>query len=210
MCGLAPCRGLIPGGRRARCLPVAARTAQPAAHQQRTCQGSLTLVGLHAPLRACSARQWSPGVIGADKTAAAGYRGAGARVAVLDGGIVKEHIDIAANLNQELSKDFVRDGTQLFWPADGSFSHGTHVSEACWPEQQAGWHTWRAEESTPISTEALRLRSPYLAAQHACAWRFERVAVLRTCQRHAAPLLRLRLRRLPESSRHPSTGSALR
>jgi len=73
--------------------------------------------------------QWNLHQIHADQTAAAGIRGNGvarARVAVLDSGIVTNHIDIAANLNTALSKSFVP-GEPLDPPA-GVFNHGTHVA----------------------------------------------------------------------------------
>ena len=72
--------------------------------------------------------QWNIRAIHADQTAANGDRGNGAvraRVAVLDSGIVTNHIDIAANLNLGLSQSFVP-GEGLTPPA--GFNHGTHVA----------------------------------------------------------------------------------
>jgi lantibiotic leader peptide-processing serine protease len=76
-----------------------------------------------------SALQWNLRAIHADQTAANGDRGntaVRARVAVIDAGIVANHIDIAANLNLGLSKSFVP-GEGLAPPA-GVFNHGTHVA----------------------------------------------------------------------------------
>jgi subtilisin family serine protease len=73
--------------------------------------------------------QWNLRAIHADQTAANGDRGNGAvraRVAVLDSGIVANHIDIAANLNTALSVSLVP-GEGLAPPA-GVFNHGTHVA----------------------------------------------------------------------------------
>jgi subtilisin family serine protease len=78
-----------------------------------------------------SAVQWNLHQIHADQTAANGDRGNGvvrARVAVLDSGIFSHHIDIAANLNVGLSTSFVPTEPNINPPANGAFSHGTHVS----------------------------------------------------------------------------------
>jgi subtilisin family serine protease len=88
-----------------------------------------TPASLPANSETFSALQWNLHQIHADATAAAGIRGNGvarARVAVLDSGIVTNHIDIAANLNLALSKSFVP-GEPLDPPA-GVFNHGTHVA----------------------------------------------------------------------------------
>lgn len=77
-----------------------------------------------------SALQWNIRAIHADQTAANGDRGNGAvraRVAVLDSGIVTNHIDIAANLNLALSKSFVPTEPDLN-PPPNTFNHGTHVA----------------------------------------------------------------------------------
>jgi lantibiotic leader peptide-processing serine protease len=77
--------------------------------------------------------QWNLRQIQADVTAANGNRGRGARVAVLDMGIVTTHEDIAPNLNLSLSRSFVPGESFDFTtpdPAPGipAFSHGTHVA----------------------------------------------------------------------------------
>lgn len=76
-----------------------------------------------------SAIQWNLRAIHADQTAANGDRGntaVRARVAVLDSGVVTNHVDIAPNLNAGLSKSFVP-GENLD-PPNGVFNHGTHVA----------------------------------------------------------------------------------
>lgn len=86
--------------------------------------------GAPANAETFSAAQWNLRQIHADQTAANGDRGntvARARVAVLDSGIVTNHIDIAANLNLGLSKSFVPTEPSLD-PPTTAFNHGTHVA----------------------------------------------------------------------------------
>jgi subtilisin family serine protease len=73
-----------------------------------------------------SALQWAPGAISAPQAWAAGYRGRGARVAVLDGGVHSTHIDLAPNLDVAHSTSFVPG--QAFNTDVGTFWHGTHVA----------------------------------------------------------------------------------
>jgi subtilisin family serine protease len=70
--------------------------------------------------------QWAPDAISAPAAWDAGYRGAGARVAIVDGGIRHSHIDIAPNLDAARSASFVP-GT-LYNQDVGTFWHGTHVA----------------------------------------------------------------------------------
>jgi lantibiotic leader peptide-processing serine protease len=82
--------------------------------------------------------QWAPDAISAPAAWDLGARGAGARVAILDGGIYSAHVDIAPNLDVAHSRSFVPgqpfnfdqsirhstgacDSTDTFW-------HGTHVA----------------------------------------------------------------------------------
>src|SRR6185436_14683678 len=51
--------------------------------------------------------QWVPDAVHAPEAWALGYQGAGARVAVIDGGIHSEHIDIKPNLDVAHSASFV-------------------------------------------------------------------------------------------------------
>jgi subtilisin family serine protease len=70
--------------------------------------------------------QWGHNYVGAQEAWAAGYRGQGVRVAVLDGGFDIDHPDIAPNLNLALSMDFTGEGLEYNLPSFAS--HGTHVA----------------------------------------------------------------------------------
>ncbi|HEX4935664.1 MAG TPA: S8 family serine peptidase, partial [Gemmatimonadaceae bacterium] len=70
--------------------------------------------------------QWAPDAVSAPAAWNAGYRGAGARVAILDGGIHSAHIDIAPNLDAARSASFVPGFA--FNQDVGTFWHGTHVA----------------------------------------------------------------------------------
>jgi subtilisin family serine protease len=71
--------------------------------------------------------QWNMRQIRADQANAAGYLGAGARVAVLDAGAWYIDPDIAPNMNVALAKSFVP-GEDVLPTVLGAFNHGTHVS----------------------------------------------------------------------------------
>ncbi len=93
---------------------------------ERTVDASAALPPANA--ESLSALQWNLRAIHADQTAVNGDRGNSAvraRVAVLDSGIVANHVDIAANLNLGLSQSFVP-GEGLAPPP--GFNHGTHVA----------------------------------------------------------------------------------
>jgi subtilisin family serine protease len=70
--------------------------------------------------------QWAPDAVSAPAAWATGAMGAGARVAILDGGIRSTHIDIAPNLDVAASRSFVPG--QAFNADVGTFWHGTHVA----------------------------------------------------------------------------------
>jgi subtilisin family serine protease len=75
--------------------------------------------------------QWAPRAIEAPAAWAAGQLGAGARVAVLDGGIWALHPDLALNLDVARAASFATDadGNPTDWFEDiGDFWHGTHVA----------------------------------------------------------------------------------
>ena len=81
--------------------------------------------------------QWAPDAVHAPDAWDAGARGAGARVAVLDGGIRNTHIDIAPNLDVAHSVSFVSGQPYNFDQArdtlgvcrlNDTFWHGTHVA----------------------------------------------------------------------------------
>ena len=71
--------------------------------------------------------QWNIRQIFADQTAAAGYFGFGARVAVLDSGIWSGHPDIGSNVNLALCRSFVPAEPGID-PIVYGFNHGTHVA----------------------------------------------------------------------------------
>jgi subtilisin family serine protease len=75
--------------------------------------------------------QWAPDAVSAPAAWAAGAQGAGARVAILDGGIHSSHIDIAPRLDVARSRSFTACSAPEcpFFNRDlGTFWHGTHVA----------------------------------------------------------------------------------
>ena len=81
--------------------------------------------------------QWAPDAVHAVEAWDAGFRGAGARVAILDGGIHSTHIDIAPRLDVPNSRSFVpnqpfnvdmRRNAQGQCVLTDTFWHGTHVA----------------------------------------------------------------------------------
>jgi subtilisin family serine protease len=72
------------------------------------------------------ALQWAPDAIHAPEAWDAGYQGAGARVAILDGGIWNSHVDIAPNLDVAHSASFVPG--KAYNTDVGTFWHATHVA----------------------------------------------------------------------------------
>jgi lantibiotic leader peptide-processing serine protease len=70
--------------------------------------------------------QWNLQAIHAPEAWATGQEGRGARVAVLDGGIWDQHVDIASNLDTKRSTSFVPG--VAFNNDVGTFWHGTHVA----------------------------------------------------------------------------------
>lgn len=71
--------------------------------------------------------QWGHAAIDAVAAWEAGYKGAGARVAVLDTGFDLDHFDLEPNINLALSANFVP-GETLQYALPDPYSHGTHVS----------------------------------------------------------------------------------
>ena len=72
--------------------------------------------------------QWAPKAIQAPEAWALGQEGKGARVAILDGGIWDQHVDIAPNLDARRSTSFVP-GQPFNVDIDPSnLWHGTHVA----------------------------------------------------------------------------------
>jgi subtilisin family serine protease len=70
--------------------------------------------------------QWGHDAVDAIEAWNMGYRGAGARVAVLDGGFDLDHPDLVPNINMTLSIDITGQGLQ--YGLGDTFSHGTHTA----------------------------------------------------------------------------------
>jgi lantibiotic leader peptide-processing serine protease len=86
-------------------------------------QESHGLVGGHDRYRQF---QWAPDAVSAPAAWQAGYRGRGARVAIMDGGIWNGHPDLSANVDVGASRSFVP-GKDFNVDAGNSW-HGTHVA----------------------------------------------------------------------------------
>ena len=70
--------------------------------------------------------QWPLEAINVESAWAQGVTGAGVRVAIIDGGIYDEHLDLRDQIDREASRSFVPD---IPWNQDtGTFWHGTHVA----------------------------------------------------------------------------------
>lgn len=70
--------------------------------------------------------QWNMGAISAPQAWDLGYTGEGVRVAVIDGGISANHVDLVANIDLAASKSFV---SGFEWYDDATtFRHATHVA----------------------------------------------------------------------------------
>lgn len=71
--------------------------------------------------------QWGHDAIDAPEAWNAGYRGKGAKVAILDSGFDLDHPDLAPNIDLATSANFVP-GEELQYRIANTFSHGTHVA----------------------------------------------------------------------------------
>ena len=70
--------------------------------------------------------QWALPAINAPEAWNAGYTGRGVRVAILDGGLYDNHIDLRGHVDVAASKSFV--AGRAFNTDVGTFWHGTHVA----------------------------------------------------------------------------------
>src|SRR4029450_10815560 len=71
--------------------------------------------------------QWGHDAIDAPEAWDAGFKGHGARVAVIDTGFDFDHPDLVPNINFSLSRNFVP-GEDLGYGLPDPFSHGTHTA----------------------------------------------------------------------------------
>ena len=70
--------------------------------------------------------QWAPRAVQAPEAWDAGYTGRGVRLAILDGAVYDQHLDLAPNMDRGASRSFV---PGVAWNQDvGTFWHGTHVA----------------------------------------------------------------------------------
>lgn len=74
--------------------------------------------------------QWAPQSVSAPAAWAAGYTGAGVRVAVIDGGVHGTHVDLVTRVDTAAARSFATGSAcAAQWNCDtGTFWHGTHVS----------------------------------------------------------------------------------
>jgi subtilisin family serine protease len=70
--------------------------------------------------------QWAPGAVQAPEAWNAGYTGRGVRVAILDGGLYADHVDLRANVDRAASRSFIPGFA--FDQDVGTIWHGTHVA----------------------------------------------------------------------------------
>ena len=97
--------------------------------------------------------QWALVAVHAPQAWAAGARGAGVRVAVIDGGMRTTHIDLADNVDNAHSVSFV---TGFAYNQDvGSFSHATHVAGIIAAEDNGIGAIGIAPSATIIAVKAL-------------------------------------------------------
>ena len=70
---------------------------------------------------------WGMDAINAPEAWDLGYTGEGASVFVLDSGIDPDHVDLAPNVNTQLSRSFIENENWIIGDTIG-FNHGTHVA----------------------------------------------------------------------------------
>jgi len=97
--------------------------------------------------------QWNAGAISAPQAWDAGFRGRGARVAVIDGGFHNRHVDLDGNLDVARSASFVPG--QPYNNDTGTFWHGTHVAGIVAAEVNGLGTAGIAPEATIIGVKAL-------------------------------------------------------
>lgn len=98
--------------------------------------------------------QWAPRAIYAPDAWDAGARGSGVRVAILDGGIASNHLDLDANIDFGASASFVP-GFNFNEEAPGAFWHGSHVAGIVAAEDNGRGTIGIAPEATIIGVKVL-------------------------------------------------------
>ncbi len=98
--------------------------------------------------------QWAPRAISAPDAWDAGYTGNGVRVAVIDGGISSNHIDLRDNIDFSASKSFVPGYN--FDEDDPGFRHATHVAGIIAAEDNGIGTIGIAPHATIIALKALQ------------------------------------------------------
>jgi subtilisin family serine protease len=113
--------------------------------------------------------QWNMRAIEADLAWAQGCTGKGVRVGVLDGGISRDHLDIAPNLDTAASASFVpgkaywEDVDDDYTDGDGPFRHATHVAGIVAAPDNGMGVTGVAPEATIVAVKVLDGGSGYFS-----------------------------------------------
>ncbi|MGD2116318.1 MAG: S8 family serine peptidase [Acidobacteriota bacterium] len=97
--------------------------------------------------------QWNVQSMEAPAAWAAGCTGAGVRVAILDGGIHDQHVDLDDNLDTSCSVSFVPG--EPFNSDTGTFWHGTHVAGIVGAEDNGAGTIGVAPEATLLGVKVL-------------------------------------------------------
>jgi subtilisin family serine protease len=106
--------------------------------------------------------QWAPRAIYAPDAWDAGARGAGVRVAILDGGIASNHLDLVDNIDFGASTSFVP-GFSFDEEAPDAFWHGSHVAGIVAAEDNGIGTIGIAPEATIIGVKVLHDGSGYFS-----------------------------------------------
>lgn len=105
--------------------------------------------------------QWAPEAIHAPEAWDAGFTGEGVRVAVIDGGISSNHVDLEDNIDVAASKSFV--AGYNFNEDEGTFWHATHVAGIIAAEDNEIGTIGIAPHATIIALKAMQGGSGYFS-----------------------------------------------
>lgn len=99
--------------------------------------------------------QWAPRAVHAPEAWNAGCKGTGVRIALVDGGIYREHVDLAGRIDESRSVSFVA-GRNWFEDSDPSnFWHATHVAGIIAADANSFGVVGIAPEATLIGVKVL-------------------------------------------------------